>query len=49
MLGLGGSETNIKAVITAEDKASSVLKGFGDNVSHLGSVVEKGLKAAALA
>jgi hypothetical protein len=49
MLGLGGSETNIKAIITAEDKASSVLKGFGDNVGSLGSVVETGLKAGAVA
>jgi hypothetical protein len=48
MLGLGGSETNIKAVITADDKASSVLKGFGDNVSNLGGFIETGLKAAAI-
>lgn len=49
MLGLGGSETNIKAVITADDRASGVLKGFGDNVSSFGGVVEKGLKTAAVA
>lgn len=48
MLGIGGAETNIKAVITAEDKASSVLKGFGDNVGSLGSLVETGLKTAAV-
>jgi hypothetical protein len=49
MFGIGGAETNIKAVITAEDKASSVLKGFGDNVGSFGGVLEKGLKVAALA
>jgi hypothetical protein len=48
MFGIGGAETNIKAIITAEDKASSVLKGFGDNVGSLGGLVEKGLKTAAI-
>lgn len=33
------NQADIKAVITAEDKASGVLKGFGDNVSDLGGKV----------
>lgn len=37
---------NIKAVITADDKASSVLKKFGDSVGSLGSAVTTGLKYA---
>lgn len=49
MFGIGGgAETNIKAIITAEDKASHVLKGFGDSVGSLGGLVEKGLKTAAI-
>jgi hypothetical protein len=49
MLGIGSdAQTNIKAVITADDRASSVLKGFGDNVHSFGGVVEKGLKTAAV-
>lgn len=32
------NQANIKAVITAEDKASNVLKGFGGNVTKLGAV-----------
>lgn len=39
------NEANIKAVITAEDKASTVLKGFSNNVSsmadHIGNFVKK--------
>jgi hypothetical protein len=50
MIGLPGlgADTNIKAVITAEDKASHVLKGFGDNVGGLGSAIETGLKTVAI-
>lgn len=41
------NEANIKAVITAEDKASSVLKGFGDNVNSVAGKVGSVLKTAA--
>lgn len=34
------NDANIKAVITAEDKASSVLRNFGDNVSSAGTKIK---------
>lgn len=37
----------VKAVITAEDKASSVLKGFADNASNVGSKIAGAAKIAA--
>lgn len=40
---------NIKAVITAEDKASSVLKNFGKNVDKTSESVMGGLNASTLA
>lgn len=40
---------NIRAVITADDKASATLKGFGDNVSTLSDKIKTGLKVAAFA
>lgn len=43
------AEANIKAVITADDKASSVLKGFGDHVSSVGSKVAGVAEVAAKA
>lgn len=43
------AQANIKAVITAEDRASSTLKGFGDNVGGLGSKVASVAKGAAVA
>jgi hypothetical protein len=49
MLGIGSeAQTNIKAVITADDQASRVLKNFGDSVHGFGNVIEKGLKTAAV-
>lgn len=48
MFGLGGSDTNIKAVITAEDKASSVLKDFGNQVDSMNTGINRGLKTAAV-
>jgi hypothetical protein len=42
-----GNEANIKAVITADDRASSVVKGFGSQVDSMGaSVVAKGILIA---
>lgn len=41
------NEANIKAVITADDRASGVLRGFGDNVSGVASKVGSALKIAA--
>lgn len=46
---MGPNQANIKAVITAEDKASKALKGFGDNVDHVGHSVGKVAKTAAIA
>lgn len=43
------AQANIKAVITAEDRASSTLKGFGNNVGGLGSKVASVAKGAAVA
>lgn len=40
------AQANIKAVITAEDRASSTLKGFGDHVENLG---QRTLRASKLA
>lgn len=42
------AEAQIKAVITAEDRASATLRNFGNNASSLGSKVKKGLKIAAV-
>lgn len=42
------ADANIKAVITADDRASDTLKRFGDNAGKLGSKVKAGLKAAAV-
>lgn len=41
------NDANIKAVITAEDRASSVLRGFGDNVNGVAGKVGSVLKVAA--
>lgn len=40
---------NIKAVITAEDRASKTLQGFGNNAASLGGKVAKTAKYATLA
>lgn len=40
---------NIKAVITAEDKASGTLKGFSNNVESMGSKIASAMKVAAAA
>lgn len=42
-------EANIKAVITAEDKASRTLSGFSDNVEKMGSRIAGVMKVAAVA
>lgn len=44
---LNSNNANIQAVITADDRASSVLKGFGDHVGKVGHNVALGLEAAA--
>lgn len=44
---IGSNEANIKAVITADDKASSVLSKFGDHVNGVAGAVGTGLKVAA--
>jgi len=41
-------QANIKAVITAEDRASAALRNFGNNASSVGNKVKKGLKLAAI-
>lgn len=43
------NEANIKAVITADDRASSVLKGFGNSVEHFGKMAAVGVIAAGAA
>lgn len=43
------AEAQIKAVITAEDRASAALKNFGNNASSMGQKIRKGLKLAAVA
>lgn len=43
------AQANIRAVITAEDKASSVLKGFGDRVEGFGSTLAGVAKKASIA
>lgn len=43
------SDARIRAVITAEDRASAALKNFGNNASSLGSKIKKGFKLAAVA
>lgn len=42
------ANAEIKAVITAEDRASATLSKFGNNASSLGNKVKKGLKIAAI-
>lgn len=42
------AQADIKAVITAEDRASATLRNFGNNASSLGSKLKKGLKIAAV-
>jgi hypothetical protein len=41
-----GNQADIKAVITAEDRASSVLKGFSDSVDGVGGKVAGAAKVA---
>lgn len=43
----GNSDANIKAVITAEDRASGTLKKFGYNAGQLGRQLTIGMTAAA--
>jgi hypothetical protein len=43
------SQANIKAVITADDRASATLKGFGSNVNDAAKKVAIGLTAAGAA
>lgn len=43
------NQAEIKAVITADDRASSVLKGFGNSVEHFGKVAAAGVLAAGAA
>jgi len=43
------ADARIRAVITAEDRASAALKNFGNNASSMGSKIKKGLKLAAVA
>lgn len=43
------AQANIKAVITAEDRASAALKGFGSNVQSIGHKVAGAMKLAAAA
>ena len=38
------AQTNIKAVITAEDRASATLKSFGDNADNVGNKIASKLK-----
>ena len=40
------AQTNIKAVITAEDRASATLKSFGDNADNVGNKIAISLKVA---
>lgn len=42
------ADAHIKAVITAEDRASATLRNFGNKASSLGSTLKKGLKIAAV-
>lgn len=46
-MALGNNTANIKAVITAEDRASGVLGGFSKNVESLGDRVGNSLMVAA--
>ena len=43
------SDANIRAVITADDRASKSLKGFSDNVDHMGHRIGQVAKVAAVA
>lgn len=43
------AQANIKAVISAEDNASTTLKKFGANASSIGNKIEDGLKKLAVA
>lgn len=41
-------DANVRAVITAEDKASGVLKGFGDNVNSIGNKIDSIVRTTAV-
>lgn len=43
------AQANIKAVITADDRASNVLKDFGDRADNVGNKISKGAVAAGVA
>lgn len=43
------ANANIKAIITAEDKASATLRGFSNNVEGMGSKISSVMKIAAAA
>lgn len=43
------AQANIKAVITAEDRASGALKGFSNSVENMGDKVKNSMKTAAVA
>lgn len=45
---MANNQANIKAVITADDRASSVLKGFGNKVDSIGHAAGAALKTAAI-
>lgn len=46
---LGSNNANIKAVITAEDRASSTIENFGKKTSKIGGIIKKGLLAGSVA
>lgn len=46
---MANNQANIKAVITAEDKSKSVLSGFSNNVSSIGSQIVGIAKTASVA
>lgn len=48
-MAFGNNQTNIKAVITAEDKASAVLQTFGKKTSDASKSVNENLRNSALA
>lgn len=48
-MAFGSSQANIKAVITAEDRASKVLNGFANNVSNVAKKAAIGIAAASAA
>lgn len=45
----GTSQVNVRAVITAEDRASAVLAGFGNSVRSVGASAVNALKGATVA